>query len=912
MHGLLANSTDAATVTAGNFTTAQGGTIHINANGSYTYDPAQDFNGVDTVNYTLNDPSAGNSTSTLTVSVAAVNDAPVVHAPASIQIAENGAFTFSGGNALSVTDVDGGTGNETAEVSWSHGTITSALAGTITGGDLAITGPVSFINEILQGLEFTPDAGFAGQIGLTVSIDDNGNTGAGGPMTDSKTVAIDVTSVDTGTATLTISDTTSGHAITAPATGDVLQANLGVDPDGGPTGTVTYQWFDNGNATAVGTGQTYTLTAGDVGHKITVQASYTDANGNNDISTSTASGIIVQGDNPPVINSAAETGNVVEDFSFSVPLGQLVTDGGFEINSLTPSWTVVLGQSGDTATTTGGGHSGDDAGFLTATVNSGDVIKLSQVLNTVAGISYTVTFWFQASPAGGSFSSLRASWDGTSEVFLQNMATAGNWVEETFNVIGTGSDTLQFNMQDHATFISLDDVSVQANFTPGTETTSGQITFTDADVGDTHTISVAPNSNAGTFTATLGTESSNGSTGTVNWSFSATDAQLTALVGAQQSTPQTYTVTINDGHGGVASQAVTIDLTNPDHAAVIISGPETGSVIENFSNAVTTNQLILNGGFESNTNSWTVTKNSGLGDVQEFQSFPAQAGKQSLNVWTGTDNPGDVVTLKQSVAGTVAGEAYTLTFFVSNQDDFDPANFIHVLWNNQAVLSLNAIPLSGFGVYTEYSATVNGNGATSTLEFDFQNAGGNYTFDSVSLVAVAPKGTETTSGIISFTDADASDTHTVSVAPIAGAAGYIGTMTATLAADTNGAGPGDVNWVYSVSDAAAASLAPGQSLTQTYVVTIDDGHGSVTYHRDVTVTIHGPAPASLSRGVAGSGDRQRQRFQQYRQHHQRDPADDHGERTEKHGDDGWRRHRNHRHQQRQLPLSATISSSRAT
>src|SRR6185437_5171502 len=114
--------------------------------------------------------------------------------------------------------------------------------------------------------------------------------------------------------------------VTAPATGDVLQANRGVDPDGGPTGTVTCQWFDNGNSTAVGTGQTYTLTAGDLGHKITVQASYTDANGNTDVSTSAATGTVVIADNPPMINSAPETGTVVANASFSVPLGQLVTD----------------------------------------------------------------------------------------------------------------------------------------------------------------------------------------------------------------------------------------------------------------------------------------------------------------------------------------------------------------------------------------------------------------------------------------------------------------------------------------------------------------------------------------------------------------------------------------------------------
>src|SRR6185437_14347429 len=348
-------------------------------------------------------------------------------------------------------------------------------------------------------------------------------------------------------------------------------------------------------------------------------------------------------------------------------------------------------------------------------------------------------------------------------------------------------------------------------------------------------------------------ESSHGSTGTVNWSFSITDAQLTALVGAQQSMPETYTVTINDGHGGVASQAVTIDLTNPDHAPQITSAPETGSVTEYLSDSINPAQLIQNGGFESGTSKWTVTKNSGLGDVQEFQSFPAQAGSQSLNVWTGTANPGDVVTLKQSVAGTVAGEAYTLTFFVSNQDDFDPANFIHVLWNNQTVLALNAIPESGFGDYTEYSATLTGTGTTSTLEFDFRNAGGNYTFDSVSLLPATTPGTEETAGVITFTDPDAGDTHIVSVAPIAGATGYIGTLSATLSGESTGSNPGTVNWTFSVSDAAAASIGAGHSLTQTYVVTINDGHGGVV-SQNVTVTINGAAPDLTPPAVTFTGD----------------------------------------------------------
>ena len=201
---LAGTSGTASAVVAGTATVVHGvyGDLTINADGTYTYTP-NNANAealthgqavTDTFTYTASDGHNGNSSTTLTFDITGVgiNQPPVAHAPAHIEIAENGAFTFSGGNALSVTDVDGGTGNETAEVSWSHGTVTAPIVGTLTGTELSIGGPLSFINEILQGLEFTPDAGFTGQTGLTVSIDDNGNTGAGGAMSDSKTVTIDV------------------------------------------------------------------------------------------------------------------------------------------------------------------------------------------------------------------------------------------------------------------------------------------------------------------------------------------------------------------------------------------------------------------------------------------------------------------------------------------------------------------------------------------------------------------------------------------------------------------------------------------------------------------------------------------------------------------------------------------------
>ena len=67
---------DACKVVAGTFATAQGGSIDIAADGSYSYTPAVNFNGTDSVDYTVTDGSL-TDIGTLTINVTAVNDAPV-------------------------------------------------------------------------------------------------------------------------------------------------------------------------------------------------------------------------------------------------------------------------------------------------------------------------------------------------------------------------------------------------------------------------------------------------------------------------------------------------------------------------------------------------------------------------------------------------------------------------------------------------------------------------------------------------------------------------------------------------------------------------------------------------------------------------------------------------------------------
>ena len=104
-------------------------------------------------------------------------------------------------------------------------------------------------------------------------------------------------------------------------------------------------------------------------------------------------------------------------------------------------------------------------------------------------------------------------------------------------------------------------------------------------------------------------------------------------------------------------------------------------------------------------------------------------------------------------------------------------------------------------------------------------------------VAVDGGGNLHASGTVDFTDVDLIDTHSVSATPVAN--GYLGTFTPTITTDATGGVTGSIGWTFTVSgDDAADFLAAGQTLTQTYAVKVDDGHGG-TATQVVTVTITG-------------------------------------------------------------------------
>jgi|GEM_PF-6667576 len=133
-----------------------------------------------------------------------INNAPVNTLPATAySTAEDTILNLTG---LSITDVDAGTGIVTVTLAVDNGTLTSAgnASVAVTGSgtsSMTLSGTVANINAVLASAtasirpQFVPTPDFNGAVTLTMTTDDGGNTGTGGPLQDIDTKTITVTAV---------------------------------------------------------------------------------------------------------------------------------------------------------------------------------------------------------------------------------------------------------------------------------------------------------------------------------------------------------------------------------------------------------------------------------------------------------------------------------------------------------------------------------------------------------------------------------------------------------------------------------------------------------------------------------------------------------------------------------------------
>ena len=140
----------------------------------------------------------------------------------------------------------------------------------------------------------------------------------------------------------------------------------------------------------------------------------------------------------------------------------LVTNGGFEIGNFT-GWTVTnaAGGSSDISVASNFPHAGSFYARFGATGASFDTI--SQTLATIAGASYTVSYWLRTDVvlAAGTDDAFQFNWDGGAvEDSLVNLGDTPYTLHTATRVASSTSTTISFAARNFPGFDRLDDVSV--------------------------------------------------------------------------------------------------------------------------------------------------------------------------------------------------------------------------------------------------------------------------------------------------------------------------------------------------------------------------------------------------------------------------------------------------------------------
>jgi hypothetical protein len=142
-----------------------------------------------------------------------------------------------------------------------------------------------------------------------------------------------------------------------------------------------------------------------------------------------------------------------------------IVNGGFETGDYTGWASGGCGPFGVTTSFAGWGpHSGS---YFSVEGGVGCDHTLSQTFADVAGQGLTIDFWYGSD--GAAFNDLNVYWNGS---LIYNLTNAGdtlpNYVEYSFNVAATGSDTLTIGIRNDPAWQALDDVSVTGTPEPGT------------------------------------------------------------------------------------------------------------------------------------------------------------------------------------------------------------------------------------------------------------------------------------------------------------------------------------------------------------------------------------------------------------------------------------------------------------
>jgi VCBS repeat-containing protein len=808
------------------------GTVTVNPDGSYSYAPNADFNGTDSFTYTVSDGNGGTATGTITVEVAAVNDAPTTGG-ATATADEDNVVT----GQIAASDVDG-----------------DALSFALAEGGAPANGTVTVNPD--GSYSYVPDADFNGTDSFTYTVSDgNGGTTTG-------TVAIDVAAVNdaptTADATASVAEdgVLTGQIAASDVDGDALSFALAeggapangtvtVNPDGSysyvpaadfnGTDSFTYTVSDGNGGTATGTITVEVAAVNDAPETagaavagtedtvVTGQLAATDIDGDA-LAFALADGgapahgtVTVNADGSYSYVPDADY-NGTDSFTYTVSDGQ----GG----TATGTVSIDLASVNDAPTAVAGPAAGDEdttiTGSIVATDVDGDSLDYMLAANG-APAHGTVTL----NPDGSYSYVPDANFNGTDS--FTYIVTDGNGGTATGTVsIDVAAVNDAPTVEDGTASVAEDGV------------VTGQIVATDVD-GD-----------AVTFGLAEGGAPANG-TVTVN-----PDGSYSYVPNADFNGTDSFTYTVADGQGGIATGTITVEIASVNDAPVageetaagdedtviagqlaatdadgdvlayaLDAGPANGIVTLNFDGSYT---YVPNPDFNG-ADSFTYTVSDGKGgfdtgtveiDVASVNDLPETAGAQVAaeedrsvdGQLAATDADGDALAYALADGGAPAHGSVTLNLDGSFTYTPDP-------------------DYSGADSFTYTVSDGKGGYATGTVALAV--AGVN---DGPAAVTNAAAGSEDAAivGTLVATDADG-DELTFAVAPDGAPAN------GTIVIDANG------NYTYTP----AANFFG----TDTFSYTVSDGQGGTTTAA-VTVTVAGvndapsPESATLQAGEDGT------------------------------------------------------------
>ena len=439
----------------------------------------------------------------------------------------------------------------------------------------------------------------------------------------------------------------------------------------------------------------------------------------------------------------------------------------------------------------------------------------------------------------------------------------GGVVSTPITVSIQGADVVVVGTNDDPTVVATGDAFVELSNATGDgalRTAAGSITFSDVDLTDRPVASAAFTSfsyenashvnvtsllTAAQLAAIANVEvpltvvpaAGNTNVGSATWSYSAADSAFDFLADGE-TLKLTYTATVNDGHGGVVTNPITIVVTGSNDEVEIAGESQAVAIAERAGSHGSAALDTTSGAIAFVDADLTDTHNAKVTSVHASGTMAGLANGAVQLSWL------SLGALHDSTNGAQGSQSWSFSA---------PDSYFDYLADGEAVTLTYTVAVDdhhGSVTTEDIAVTIHGSNDAPVIDAIATQA----------LIEQSNTAPLTSTVAVTFSDLDLSDvghsatiTHAVASGATNGLAlneaALIGLITPDDMAKAAGSTSGTVDLSFSAASTAFDYLAQGQILTLKYTLAIDDGHGGVT-SRDFVITVTGTNDAPSIVGEA--------------------------------------------------------------